>query len=42
MSNWMGQIERNAVPNIRKIMVGNKCDLADEKIISKDRGDEKA
>jgi Ras-related protein Rab-8A len=34
--NWVRQIELHANPNVQKILVANKCDLEDKKLISTD------
>ena len=31
VKQWMGEIDRYACENVNKLLVGNKCDLADEK-----------
>ena len=36
ISNWVSQIETHAAPNIKKILVGNKIDLIDEREVSKE------
>ena len=35
----MGEVERNASSQILKILIGNKCDLEEEREISKDEGE---
>ena len=32
IKNWMKQIEENVPTNVKKILVGNKCDLPDRKV----------
>ena len=39
LENWLGEVERNASPQILKILIGNKCDLVEERDISKDEGE---
>ena len=39
LENWLGEVERNASPQILKILIGNKCDLVEEREISKDEGE---
>ena len=31
--NWIRQIEVHAQPNVEKILIGNKADLIDKKVI---------
>lgn len=40
MGNWVRQIENHASPDVKKILLGNKCDLTDEKVISREEGEE--
>ena len=37
--NWVKQIEQHAMPNVKKILVGNKADLEDHKMISTQQGE---
>ena len=39
LENWLGEVERNASSQILKILIGNKCDLEEEREISKDEGE---
>lgn len=34
VSNWMKQIEANALPDVNTILIGNKCDVDDERRVS--------
>ena len=36
--NWMRNIEQHASEGVNKILIGNKADMLDKKIISKDQG----
>ena len=36
----MRQIENHAAPDVKKILLGNKVDKQDEKVISKEEGEE--
>jgi Ras-related protein Rab-8A len=36
--NWVRQIEVHASPNVEKILVGNKADLVDRKVIDTEQG----
>jgi len=38
IKNWIRNIEQHAVENINKVLVGNKCDLVDKRIIDTARG----
>ena len=40
ISNWLIEIERNASKNILKVLIGNKCDLEDKRVISYTQGKE--
>ena len=39
---WMENIKNNAPENAKKILVGNKCDLANERQVSYEEGEKKA
>ena len=36
--NWVRQIDLHANQNVEKILVGNKCDLEDERVVGKEVG----
>mmetsp|Transcript_16081 Transcript_16081/g.22328 ORF Transcript_16081/g.22328 Transcript_16081/m.22328 type:complete len:224 (+) Transcript_16081:88-759(+) len=36
--NWIRNIEKHATENVNKILIGNKCDMVDKKVIDADRG----
>ena len=36
--NWIGQIQQYANRHVNKILVGNKCDMLDEKVVSTEEG----
>lgn len=36
--NWVGQIQQHADVNVSKILVGNKCDMSDDRVISTEEG----
>jgi len=38
IKNWIRNIEQHASENINKVLVGNKCDLVDKRIIDTARG----
>jgi len=38
IKNWIRNIEQHASENINKVLVGNKCDLMDKRIIDTQRG----
>ncbi|KAJ1509200.1 GTP-binding protein [Coelomomyces lativittatus] len=40
--NWMRNIKENASEDVKTILVGNKCDVLDKKVITKERGQELA
>ena len=42
VQNWMGEVEKHASDNISRILVGNKCDLEDQRAVSTEEGQELA
>ena len=40
IENWLGEVRQHASPNIVKILVGNKCDLKDQRQVSYQEGKE--
>lgn len=36
--NWIRNIEQHASEDVNKILVGNKCDMLDKKVITKEQG----
>ncbi|KAF9163083.1 GTP-binding protein [Actinomortierella ambigua] len=36
--NWFSNIEQHASEGVNKILIGNKCDMAERKLISKEQG----
>ncbi|ETO29978.1 Rab GTPase [Reticulomyxa filosa] len=40
--NWIRNIEQHASDTVQKILLGNKCDMTQDKVISKERGQELA
>ena len=40
--NWIRNIEQHASAGVNKILVGNKCDVTEKKVISKEQGQELA
>jgi len=36
--NWISQIQQHADVHVNKILVGNKCDMMDEKVVSTEEG----
>ena len=40
LSNWLIEIEKNASKNILRILIGNKCDLEDKRVITHSQGKE--
>jgi len=36
--NWISQIQQHADVHVNKILVGNKCDMTDDKVISTEEG----
>ena len=37
--NWISQIQQHADVHVNKILVGNKCDMKDEKVVSTQEGE---
>eukprot|EP00922_Rhytidocystis_sp_ex-Travisia-forbesii_P038040 GHVS01056656.1.p1 GENE.GHVS01056656.1~~GHVS01056656.1.p1 ORF type:complete len:203 (+),score=12.36 GHVS01056656.1:178-786(+) len=42
VKTWMQEIDRYAVDNVNKLLVGNKCDLGSKKVVSYNQGKELA
>ena len=40
LQNWLIEIEKNAHKNVVKVLIGNKCDLDDKRVISYSQGKE--
>lgn len=40
--NWIGNIEQHAARNVSKILIGNKCDIEKNRVVSTDEGKELA
>eukprot|EP01027_Heterolobosea_sp_BB2_P006111 GEZU01009266.1.p1 GENE.GEZU01009266.1~~GEZU01009266.1.p1 ORF type:complete len:216 (-),score=58.90 GEZU01009266.1:248-895(-) len=40
--NWMKNIEQHATENVNKILLGNKCDLVEKKMVDSSRGQQLA
>jgi len=40
--NWISQIQQHADIHVNKILVGNKCDMLDEKVVSTEEGEKLA
>ena len=40
--NWIKQIETHAAKDVCKVLVANKCDLEDERVVSKEEGQQLA
>jgi Ras-related protein Rab-8A len=36
--NWISQIQKLADVHVNKILVGNKCDMLDDKVVSTEEG----
>ncbi|TKX19564.1 putative mitochondrial escape protein [Elsinoe australis] len=39
---WNGEVERYASEGVQKLMLGNKCDLADKRVVDYEQGSEEA
>ena len=42
VQSWMAEVEKHASDNISRILVGNKCDLEDQRAVSTEEGQELA
>lgn len=40
ISKWLRNIEEHANEDVEKMILGNKCDMDDRRIVSKERGDQ--
>jgi len=40
--NWIRNIEQHASDSVQKVLIGNKCDMVDDRVITNDRGKELA
>ena len=40
LSNWLIEIEKNASKNVLRVLIGNKCDLEEKRVISSNQGKE--
>ena len=40
LQNWLIEIEKNAHKNVVRVLIGNKCDLEDKRVISYSQGKE--
>ncbi|XP_021359664.1 ras-related protein Rab-8A-like isoform X2 [Mizuhopecten yessoensis] len=40
--NWIGNIEEHASQDVEKMILGNKCDMNDKRMVSKERGEQLA
>ena len=40
LSNWLIEIEKNASKNVLRVLIGNKCDLEEKRVISFNQGKE--
>ena len=38
VGKWIAEIHKNADPNVNCILVGNKCDLADQRAVTHEEG----
>ena len=39
ISKWLRAIQEHANPNVEKIILGNKCDMDEDRVISKEKGE---
>lgn len=38
VKQWLNEIDRYASENVNKLLVGNKCDLAENRVVSYEAG----
>jgi GTPase SAR1 family protein len=36
--NWIRHVEENATDDVEKMILGNKCDLEESRVVSRERG----
>ena len=39
ITNWLRAIQEHANPNVEKMIIGNKCDMEDRRVIPKEKGE---
>ena len=37
--NWLNDLKNQSKPNVRVFLIGNKCDLEDQRVVSKEEGE---
>lgn len=42
IKNWIRNIEEHAAPDVQKMILGNKCDMNDKRVVSRERGEQLA
>ncbi|XP_022090884.1 ras-related protein Rab-8A-like [Acanthaster planci] len=42
ISNWIRNIEEHASSDVEKMILGNKCDMEDRRVVTKDKGEQLA
>jgi Ras-related protein Rab-8A len=42
IKNWIRNIEEHAAPDVQKMILGNKCDMNDKRVVTKERGEQLA
>jgi len=40
VKQWLGEIDRYACENVNKFLVGNKCDLSEERVVQTEQAKE--
>lgn len=38
INSWLSEIKKHAGANVVKFLIGNKCDLEEERVVSKEEG----
>jgi len=42
IKNWIRNIEEHAAPDVQKMILGNKCDMTEKRVVSRERGEQLA
>ena len=40
IKNWIRNIEENASVDVERMILGNKCDISDRRVVSKEKGEQ--
>ena len=42
IKNWIGNTQQFASEGVNKILIGNKCDMSDKRVVDRERGEQLA